>query len=375
MPQELQKHLRGDLQGAVESSLVAAELGFNEGPEKEGVYKVSDGSACLHFPSAERLEEDAAAAASGARMIGFAPPEGMIMRNVQDAITELHAALATGEGHPSGGGTADMLPKWVDGNTLGNSSALSETMTGISQKALSIAPVFTSEALGEMTALQIRPDVSQISSTTLAAGIRIKTPVTDGVHDGIGRYFGLFIEQMPDAGPVMPPEGEGGEGSPGGELQEAWAIYVEGGSSRFEHVRIDSALQVTDAMFSDSLETKFLKRVIIEEAREGLLDLRCANWGSTPAAESRIETLVLEGSGADSYFRCSTAGFPAFSWSFGLDSSDAKAFVLSESGILGTDNRLKIATGGAVTIPHLAGTGTRMVVADANGNLSTQPLP
>ena len=44
---------------------------------------------------------------------------------------------------------------------------------------------------------------------------------------------------------------------------------------------------------------------------------------------------------------------------------------------LGTDNSndLSIATGGAVTIGDLAGAGSRMVVTDANGQLSTAALP
>ena len=44
---------------------------------------------------------------------------------------------------------------------------------------------------------------------------------------------------------------------------------------------------------------------------------------------------------------------------------------------LGTDNSndLSIATGGAVTISDLAGVGSRMVVTDANGQLSTSALP
>lgn len=53
MPDELQKHLKGTTRAAVEGALVTKELGFNEGTEKEAIYKLSDSSGYLHFPSEE----------------------------------------------------------------------------------------------------------------------------------------------------------------------------------------------------------------------------------------------------------------------------------------------------------------------------------
>lgn len=58
-------------------------------------------------------------------------------------------------------------------------------------------------------------------------------------------------------------------------------------------------------------------------------------------------------------------------WSLGTDVSDSEAFVISESGTLGTSNRLKIAAGGAVSFPG-AVTSTGLLTASAgmtsNGN-------
>jgi hypothetical protein len=62
-------------------------------------------------------------------------------------------------------------------------------------------------------------------------------------------------------------------------------------------------------------------------------------------------------------------------WSVGIDNSNSDAFVIALGGTLGTNNRLHITTAGAMTIPDLAGSGSRMVVADSNGLLSTIAIP
>lgn len=63
--------------------------------------------------------------------------------------------------------------------------------------------------------------------------------------------------------------------------------------------------------------------------------------------------------------RTGTGSNPAGDLVFGGRPSDGVGFV----------ERLRIASTGVITIGNLAGTGTRMVVADANGLLSTQAIP
>lgn len=232
MPDALQKHLRGNDQSAVELSLIEAELGFNEGPQKEAIYKLSDSSGVLHFPSQERLAEHDTALQSGAKLIGFAPPSGMTSTDVQAALGELKASISTGGGGGlDGTGTTGKITKWSDADTLADSSALSESMTGTAQKGLLITPAFTSAATSEMNALEIRSDLTQITSTTSASGIRIKVPAAEG-FSGEGDFFGLFIE---DASALAASE------SP---LNSAYAIWVDGGDSRLARTHVAGDLNV-----------------------------------------------------------------------------------------------------------------------------------
>jgi hypothetical protein len=93
-----------------------------------------------------------------------------------------------------------------------------------------------------------------------------------------------------------------------------------------------------------------------------------ANTSNTASSGSRLNLQVAGTSGGDAWIHMRVAGVA--SWAMGLDNSDADAFVISEAIGLGSNNRFKIAAGGVVTIPSLAGTGSRTVVADANGVLS-----
>jgi len=67
---------------------------------------------------------------------------------------------------------------------------------------------------------------------------------------------------------------------------------------------------------------------------------------------------------------------PGTDWSIGKNISNptvaAPNFEIVDSSNILT---FKIAPGGAITLPTLAGTGTRMVVTDANGLISTQAIP
>jgi hypothetical protein len=78
--------------------------------------------------------------------------------------------------------------------------------------------------------------------------------------------------------------------------------------------------------------------------------------------------------GYSSYIKISSN--PGTDWSIGKNISNPTVAspnfeIVDSSNIL----TFKIAPGGAITLPTLAGTGTRMVVTDANGLISTQAIP
>jgi hypothetical protein len=246
MPDALQKHLRGNDQSAVELSLIEAELGFNEGPEKEGIYKMSDSAGVLHFPSKERFAQHESALQSGAKLIGFAPPTGMTSTDVQAALGELKTSISTGGGGGlDGAGTGGKIAKWSDDDTLADSSALSESMSGATQRALHVTPAFTSGATAEMNALEIFSDLTNITPTTSASSIRIKVPTAVGT-DGAGSFYGLYIEDVH------------GLAAPESPLESSYAIWVEGGDSRLARTLITGELAVDGE--ADFNERVFLGR-------------------------------------------------------------------------------------------------------------------
>ena len=57
-------------------------------------------------------------------------------------------------------------------------------------------------------------------------------------------------------------------------------------------------------------------------------------------------------------------------WYSGADNSNSDRFAIGVTLPIGTSDWLRITTAGAVTIPNLAGVGTRAVVVDANGVMS-----
>jgi hypothetical protein len=61
-------------------------------------------------------------------------------------------------------------------------------------------------------------------------------------------------------------------------------------------------------------------------------------------------------------------------WSIGFDDSDGDRFKISRSGLLGSNDAFEISSTNTITMLSLAGSGTRRVVADGSGNLSTQNI-
>jgi fibronectin-binding autotransporter adhesin len=61
--------------------------------------------------------------------------------------------------------------------------------------------------------------------------------------------------------------------------------------------------------------------------------------------------LVVASGGSSGGDAFTTYANQVIDWSMGLDNSDADAFVISEANALGTNNRLRIASGGAVSVP------------------------
>jgi hypothetical protein len=378
MPQELQKHLRGGDQGAVEGSLVEAELGFNEGAQKEAIYRLSDGTDYLHFPSEERLAEAGSPTASGAKLIGFAPPEGMVMSNVQDALVELHDSILSGPGGLTGNGTAGRIPLWSDGDSLTNSAALSESMNGAVQKGLSIHPLFTSDATGEMNALEILPDLTQITATTEAAAIRIKSPTVDGGASA-GNYYGLFIEDL------------GGVTGDPGPVGSAFAIYVEDGMTRLTDLAVDGELSVNGsadiiggmhingalAVTPDGPLGSFGLLVNPRGFTDSVQYFELLGGEFSAAATSSMTALYVEAStAAGAYTTPDLFNLRIKDVAKGAGHAITRQYGLKiEDQTKGATNYAIHTGSGGIRLGALAGSGTRMVVVDSNGNLSTQPLP
>lgn len=86
------------------------------------------------------------------------------------------------------------------------------------------------------------------------------------------------------------------------------------------------------------------------------------------AGDARVQITAGDAASGDPYVRFTITG--AIAWAVGVDNSASDAFVISTNTTLGSSNRVSISSAGAVTIPNLAGSGSRTVVADANGVLS-----
>ncbi len=91
----------------------------------------------------------------------------------------------------------------------------------------------------------------------------------------------------------------------------------------------------------------------------GTVQFGLSNTDNTnTASHARMQITGGGASGGDAALLFTLAGVGS-NWAMGLDNSDADAFVISENSSLGTSNALRIASGGAVTIPGTLGvTGT-----------------
>jgi hypothetical protein len=125
-------------------------------------------------------------------------------------------------------------------------------------------------------------------------------------------------------------------------------------------------------LISDLLTVSTNSVAMMKTLSGGNLVSQIYNDSNTASSRVSVDLVVQGTSAGDAFFVARING--GVEWSWGLDNSDSDAFVISETsaagGGLGTGNRLRIASGGVVTIPNLAGSGSRTVVADANGVLS-----
>lgn len=76
---------------------------------------------------------------------------------------------------------------------------------------------------------------------------------------------------------------------------------------------------------------------------------KVSNQSNTASSDAPLILEVAGSSGGDPYIDLSVSGVS--DWLVGLDNSNADAFVISEGNSLGANNRIKIAAGGAVSIP------------------------
>jgi hypothetical protein len=88
---------------------------------------------------------------------------------------------------------------------------------------------------------------------------------------------------------------------------------------------------------------------------------------TTATTHALLQLLTGGASGGDPYVQFHNS---VIAWSAGSDNSDSDKFKISQGTALGTNDRLTITSAGVMTIPNLAGTGSRTVVADENGVLS-----
>lgn len=93
------------------------------------------------------------------------------------------------------------------------------------------------------------------------------------------------------------------------------------------------------------------------------------NNSNTASSDAAFRAMAGGTSSGDPYVNFSIGG-AGTEFCVGIDNSDSDAFVISASSVLGTTNCIRCATNQVITIPNLAGAGSRTVVADANGVLS-----
>lgn len=82
--------------------------------------------------------------------------------------------------------------------------------------------------------------------------------------------------------------------------------------------------------------------------------IRSTNGSNTAASDAQFFAEVAGSSGGDPHFRMTVSGVQ--NWAMGIDNSDSDALVVAASNVLGTTNRLRIPTSGAISL--LAGAYT-----------------
>ena len=94
-----------------------------------------------------------------------------------------------------------------------------------------------------------------------------------------------------------------------------------------------------------------------------------ANSSDTAGSDAYFHATAGGASGGDAFVKATISGVIDNAW--GIDNSDSDAWKLTTGATPSTGTTLlKIAQDGVITIPNLAGSGTRTVVVDANGVMS-----
>lgn len=117
--------------------------------------------------------------------------------------------------------------------------------------------------------------------------------------------------------------------------------------------------------------------ITITSANSGAAnELIMQNSSNTASSRAIITTRVGGSSASDAYFEASVDGVT--DWAWGLDNSDSDAFVIANTGTLGTGNVMRVATSGEVTFPlqsaFSAYLGTTSTDATGDGTTLTVPF-
>lgn len=103
------------------------------------------------------------------------------------------------------------------------------------------------------------------------------------------------------------------------------------------------------------------------------LIINLSNTDSTNAgSNARFRAITNGGSGGDPYMHFSISGVTE--WSIGPDNSDSDAFVISESSVLGTNNRIRVSSTQLRAFGNLQVDGTTTLAATSATTLTTSGL-
>lgn len=113
---------------------------------------------------------------------------------------------------------------------------------------------------------------------------------------------------------------------------------------------VDGRFEVAGAISGASTLDLTGGNLTVERSNSGgTVNLRVSNTSNTASSEARLNLVAAGTSAGDAFVRYDVSG--TTSWVSGLDNSDGDAFVISESGTPGSNNRIRIASGGAVSVP------------------------